>query len=196
MLRSIAATLAAVCLPLLMGGGGAHARDLKGHLGLGGYFTRDNYAYDYVLESPTDEAPDPALVGYLSLKYWVSDLGLQGLFGFAAQHSTADTYGYVEYRPAVRVLFSMTRTRLTNLYVGAGVSSVLRASKATKNLNQNPRHERPGGNDGYLDLVLGAEIFLGEVFAVAGEVKLTSEFGDPLLSLGSGSWGLAFHYYF
>lgn len=94
------------------------ARDISGHLGIGGN---------------VDTGP---LGSGLSLRYWVSNLGLEVDFGFTAHHSTddpaltnAENAGYVEYRPAGRVLYAMTRTRLANLYVGAGLSALIRKSK-------------------------------------------------------------------
>ena len=79
----------------------------------------------------------------------------------------------------------MTRARLTNLYAGAGLSTVLRTSAVD------------GGNVAYFELVLGAEHFFGERLSVAGHVTLSVELGkSPERGMDSGSWGGSFHYYF
>jgi len=163
--RSHAAVLAVVIATALAPR--SQARDLRGHLGLGGH---------------VDGGPIGAA---LSLEYWVSDLGLQGLLGAATKVSTATEAGYIEYRPALRVLYAMTRARLTNLCAGVGLASVLRQSK------------EQGGNAAFFQVILGAQHFLGEAFSVAGEVAASIELGrSPTRGLLSGVWGASFHFYF
>ena len=161
------------------------ARDMSGHLGIGGN---------------VDSGP---LGSGLSLRYWVSNLGLEVLFGFEAHHSTEDPAltaeengGYLEYRPAGRVLYNMTRTRHAHLYVGAGLATVIRKS----------RYE--GGSVAYFDALLGTELFFSDppaegedyqpTFSVSGQMLLSFELsgGNPERLLGNAAWGAAFHLYF
>jgi len=159
-------------LSLLGADAEVRARDLSGRLGLGGHVDGDPFA-----QSPSFK---PAL----SLKYWVSDFGLQALFSMVVQTSTEDVPGLLELRPAARVLYAMTRARATNLYVGAGLSSVFRS-------------DVDDDNEAYLDLVLGAEHFFGERLSVAGHVTVSVELGSSSdRDVGSSAWGGSFHYYF
>jgi len=163
----------------------ATARDMSGHLGVGGN---------------VDSGP---LGSGLSLRYWVSNLGLEVLFGFEAHHSTndpalsaEDNAGYLEYRPAGRVLYNMTRTRHAHLYVGAGLAAVVRKSAFQ------------GGPVAYVDAILGTELFFSDppakdqpyelTFSVSGQMILSFELsgGDPQRVLDTAGWGAAFHLYF
>ncbi len=174
----------ATCLALASGQR-AEARDLSGLLGLGGYF-------------------DAALAGGLSLKYWVSDLGLQGLFAFDSVHSNAETPGRLVFRPAVRVLYAMTRSRLTNLYIGVGVATELgRGARLVPAPEPELGEEQAAPTRvkvesiAFLDVLLGAEFFVSDTFAVSGNVTFSSLLGShPDQKLISASWGAAFHWYF
>jgi hypothetical protein len=145
----------------------AVARPMDGRIGLGGQL-------------------DSGILGQtLSLKYWVSDLGLQALFGFSTIKSTADEAGAREYRFGLRMLYALTRTRLTNLNVGAGLSTFVRDSNFE------------GKNPFMLDVLLAPEFHLGDHFAVGGQVSLSVELGaSPLAFLQQAEFGLSFHYYF
>lgn len=179
--------IAAVALTvLLVASKPAEARDLSGNLGLGANL-------------------DSSLVRGLSLKYWVSDLGLQGLFAFDAIHSDAQTPGRLVFRPGVRVLYAMTRTRLTNLYVGGGVSTefgrgarLIPAPEAAPGQVQGePTIQKIDAAILYLDVVVGAEIFLGDHFAVSGNVTFSSLLGGVSdQDFVSAAWGAGFHWYF
>ena len=159
--RAVAATLvvAMTC--------GAHARPMEGRLGIGG------------------QTESGLLGSTLSLRYWVSDLGLQALAGFAAQNSTTTEVGFREYRIGVRLLYSITRTRLTNLVAGVGFATFIRDSKEE---SENPL---------FLDLIAAPEFFIGDNFAVLAQVSFSIELADsPRRSIGSAAWGAGFHYYF
>ena len=139
----------------------ARARDLSGHLGLGAQV-------------------DTTHGGALSAKYWVSDFGLQGLFAldYASDTGTA-------YRPAVRILYAMTRTRRTNLSVFAGLSTRL-----GKNLEGVD-------NTAFFDLGLDTEFFLNDVFAVSARVTLAFELGGLQTRIVEpATFASGFHYYF
>lgn len=170
----------------LVAGERADARDLSGNLGLGANL-------------------DSTLASGLSLKYWVSDLGLQGLFAFDAIHSDAETPGRLVFRPGVRVLYAMTRTRLTNLYVGGGVSAELGRGARLVPAPEPAAGEEPAAPTIakietailYLDVVVGAEIFLGDHFAVSANVTFSSLLsGVSDQDFVSAAWGAGFHYYF
>jgi hypothetical protein len=145
----------------------AHARPMEGRLGIGG------------------QTESGLLGSTLSLRYWVSDLGLQALAGFAAKNSTATEVGFREYRIGVRLLYSITRTRLTNLVAGVGFATFIRDSKEE---SENPL---------FLDIIAAPEFFLGDNFAVSAHVSFSIEFASsPRRSIGSAAWGAGFHYYF
>lgn len=140
---------------------------MDGRLGLGGHL-------------------DSGILGQtLSIKYWVSDLGLQGLFGFSTIKSTATEAGAREYRVGLRMLYALTRTRLTNLNVGVGLSTFVRDS------------DFDGRNPLMLDVLVSPEIHLGEHFAVSGQVSFSVELGSsPLGFVQAAEFGAGFHYYF
>lgn len=144
--------------------GAAHAKDMKGRFGAGGQVDTSGNAG-------------------LSLKYWISDLGLQGIFGFATVGEFPEGAGNdaTELSMSLRVLFNIARANDTNMYAGAGVSLGLIDADAT-----------------ILDVVLGVEHFFTDHFSVAGNVGLHVDLGDQFrLSLGNtASWGTAFHFYF
>jgi len=144
----------------------AQGRDLSGHLGLGGQL-------------------DSAHGAALSVKYWVSELGLQALFGLDTEHSTDSEVGYIEYRPAVRVLYAMTRTQRTNLYGLVGLSTRLRRSAVDD------------GNLAFFDAGLGAEYFISDELGLAAHTTLSVELGaSPDRTLSTASFGASFHFYF
>ncbi len=171
-------------------GSSAAARDVSGRLGIGG-----NY----------ESGP---LGAGLSVKYWVSDLGLHGFFGLDAIHSgdSEEEPGRLVFKPGVRVLYSMTRTRMANVFVGAGFSGTFGRGKLVVPPaepfdavgNANPSNIVAFEGDNFIDAVIGIEMFFGERFAVAGTVTLAFEIGDvgnATRSLASGAWGVSFHWY-
>jgi hypothetical protein len=145
----------------------AWSRPMEGKLGLGGQL-------------------DSGILGRtLSVKYWVSELGLQGLFGFSTVKSTATEPGAREYRFGLRMLYALTRTRLTNLNVGVGLSTFVRDSSFE------------GRNPLMLDVVVAPEFHLGDNFAVSGQVSFSIELGsEPLGFVQAAQFGAAFHFYF
>lgn len=145
----------------------AHARPMDGRLGLGGHI-------------------DSGILGQtLSVKYWVSDLGLQGLFGFSTIKSTATEPGAREYRGGLRILYALTRTRLTNLNVGVGLSTFVRDSSFE------------GQNPFMLDVIVSPEFHLGDHFAVSCQVSFSIEIGaTPFGFIQAADFGAGFHYYF
>lgn len=157
----------AVLIFCVVGASRVDARPMEGRLGIGGQL-------------------DSGILGQtLSLKYWVSELGLQALFGFSSIKSTPEEAGAREYRFGLRMFYALTRTRLTNLNVGVGLSSFVRDSTFE------------GRNPFMLDLLLAPEFHLSDHFAVAGQVSLSVELGaDPLAFLQQAEFGLSFHYYF
>lgn len=144
--------------------GAAHAKDMKGRFGAGGQIDTSGNAG-------------------LSLKYWISDLGLQGIFGFGMIGESADGAGddLTALNMSLRVLYNIARANDTNMYAGAGVSLGLIDADAT-----------------LLDVILGVEHFFTDHFSVAGHVGLHVDLGDRFaLDLGNtASWGTAFHFYF
>lgn len=143
------------------------SRPMDGRLGLGG------------------EVGTGPLGGTLSVKYWVSDLGMQVLFGFNAVPTTSDSVGAREYRFAARMLYALTRTRLTNLNVGVGLSMFIRDSDFEA---QNPL---------WLELLVAPEFHLNDNFAVSAHLGLSIEFGsDPSYATHSAGFGAGFHFYF
>lgn len=145
----------------------ASARPMDGRLGLGGE----------VGTGPLGET--------LSVKYWVSDLGMQALFGFNAVPTTSDSVGAREYRFAARMLYALTRTRLTNLNVGVGLSMFIRDSDFEA---QNPL---------WLELLMAPEFHLNDNFAVSAHLGLSIELGsDPSYATHSAGFGAGFHFYF
>lgn len=143
------------------------SRPMEGRLGLGGQL-------------------DSGILGQtLSVKYWVSELGLQGLFGFSTIKSTATEAGAREYRVGLRMLYALTRTRLTNLNVGVGLSTFVRDSSFE------------GRNPLMLDVIVSPEFHLGDHFAVSGQVSFSVELGStPLGFVQAAEFGAGFHYYF
>lgn len=143
------------------------ARPMEGRLGLGG------------------QVETGLLGSTLSVRYWVSDLGLQGLFGFDTKKSTETEAGYREFRVGLRLLYAITRTRLTNLVAGVGFATFIRDSVDS------------GENPVFLDAFLSPELHLGDHFAVSAQIKFSIEFGaSPRRSLDHASFGAGFHYYF
>lgn len=143
------------------------ARPMDGRLGLGGE----------VGTGPLGET--------LSVKYWVSDLGLQALFGFKAVPTTSTSIGAREYRFAARMLYALTRTRLTNLNVGVGLTMFIRDSDFEA---QNPL---------WLELLMAPEFHLNDNFAVSAHLGLSIELGnEPSYATHSAGLGAGFHFYF
>lgn len=144
--------------------GAAQAKDMKGRFGAGGQFDTGGNAG-------------------LSLKYWISDLGIQGIFGLGMLGESADGAGddRTELNMTLRLLYNIARANDTNMYAGAGVS--LGLIDADKTL---------------VDLILGVEHFFTDYFSVAGHVGLHIDLGDRFgLDLGNtASWGTSFHFYF
>lgn len=144
----------------------SQARDLSGHLGLGGQ-----------LDSVHGAA--------FSVKYWVSELGLQALFGLDTVKSTETEVGFLEYRPAIRVLYAMTRSRRTNLYGLVGLSAQLRRSSVDS------------GNLAFFDAGIGAEYFISDELGLAAHTTLSVELGaSPDRIVSTAAFGASFHFYF
>lgn len=163
-------TAIALCtLPALALGGTALAKDMKGRFGLGG------------------EADGTA--GGLSMKYWVSDLGLQAMFNLQHQ-SFADPDGsgpldapdgQTGLGLSLRLLYNFARANDTNMYVGAGITlGVIDADKTQ------------------IDVVLGVEHFFTDYFSVAGHVGMYIDVTDETQVLVGvpATWGTSFHFYF
>lgn len=163
--------MCALAVALALGAADAstgHARDMTGRLGLG---------------AQLDLAP---LGPTVSVRYWVSHLGLQGLFGMAAVKSKPGEHGFVEWRPGGRVLYALTRTRLTNLFVGGGLSALLRTSKDR------------GGEWVYFDTVLGLEYHVSDALGLSGQLTFAYNISTPEKGLLAHDLALggAFHFYF
>ena len=184
-MKKLALALATLA-PLALAGS-AQAKDLKGRFGLGGQV-------------------DSGLAGGLSMKYWISDLGLQAIVGFAFDAGVdpagdADAVSSTDFRVAIRALYNFARANDTNMYGGAGVSL------STGDMVGGHADMALGVQ---IDLLLGVEHFFTDYFSVAGHVGLgiklprdedTSNSDDtdvqPLtVNLNSISWGTSFHFYF
>lgn len=124
--------------------------------------------------------------GGLSLKYWISDLGIQALLGFD-RTPDPDDMGPLESQQALgiglRVLYNFARSNDTNMYGGGGLSLGLIDADAVD-----------------IDLVLGVEHFFTDYFSVGGHVGATfglSGGSEGLVGIGNAaSWGTSFHFYF
>jgi len=156
-----------VVLPMAFAGT-ASAKDMKGRFGAGGQ-----------AESLGGVA------GGLSLKYWVSDLGIQALLGLAIAGDPDDD-GPAESSTGLglglRVLYNFARANDTNMYAGAGVRLGLIDADAT-----------------IIDVVLGVEHFFTDYFSVAGHVGLGIDVGGDATNISLGgvsTWGTSFHFYF
>lgn len=149
----------------------AAAKDMKGRFGVGGQL-------------------DTGDTAGLSLKYWVSDLGFQALFGFSMVGESGDGTedNTSEFDIALRILYNFARANDTNMYVGAGVNlGIFSGGDAVPD-----RDARVA-----IDVLLGIEHFFTDFFSVAGTVGLNINTGDPFsMSLGSSQWGGGFHFYF
>jgi len=160
-------TATAVALPMAFAGTAA-AKDMKGRFGAGGQAENLGGAG-----------------GALSLKYWVSDLGLQALIGLDIVDPDADGPGEssTALGLGLRVLYNIARANDTNMYAGAGVRLGLIDADAV-----------------IIDVVLGVEHFFTDYFSVAGHVGLAVDVSDGAtntFSLGDTStWGTSFHFYF
>jgi len=133
---------------------------------------------------------DTGATSGLSLKYWVSDLGFQALFGFnMVGESSADAKDNTsEFDIALRLLFNFARANDTNMYVGAGVNLGVFGGGD----NAPERDARVA-----IDILLGVEHYFTDFFSVAGHVGIGINTGDPFtMGLGSSSWGSSFHFYF
>ena len=154
-------------LPLALVGTAA-AKDMKGRFGAGGQ-------------------ADTGGGGGLSLKYWVSDLGFQGLFNLVNVSVDPDDDGPLDsvsttgFNLALRVLYNIARANDTNMYAGAGVTLGLIDAEKTQ-----------------IDVILGVEHFFTDYFSVAGHVGLHIDVtNDTLIAVGvPASWGTSFHFYF
>ncbi len=121
----------------------------------------------------------------LSGRYWVSNLGLEGLLGFTLRESSTPEESRTEFRLGARVLYALTRTRDVNLDVGVGLSTFI--------------SDGADGTDNplYVDVQVSPALHFDRHFAVSGAVGLTLELSsDPTRTITSGTWGAAFHYYF
>lgn len=148
--------------------GTASAKDMKGRFGVGGQLE--------------DLGGVP---GGLSLKYWISDLGIQALFGLD-MNGDPDDDGPAESSTALglglRVLYNFARANDTNMYAGAGVRLGLIDADST-----------------VIDLTLGVEHFFTDFFSVAGHVGLGIDVGGDAVNVNLGPtsiWGTSFHFYF
>lgn len=187
-MKKLALALATLA-PLALAGS-AQAKDLKGRFGLGGQV-------------------DSGLAGGLSLKYWISDLGLQAVIGFAfdagkdpdGEAGPLDATSLTDFRIGIRALYNFARANDTNMYGGAGVSL------STGDVSGGHADMGLGVQ---INLLLGVEHFFTDYFSVAGHVGLdidlprdedtsnsTSDDSSALtIDLNSISWGTSFHFYF
>lgn len=124
--------------------------------------------------------------GGLSLKYWISDLGIQALFGLGIRGDNSDTEGIDEGSTGLglglRILYNFARANDTNMYAGAGVRLGLIDADST-----------------VIDVTLGVEHFFTNFFSVAGHVGLGIDVGGDAVNVDFGTtstWGTSFHFYF
>ncbi len=146
----------------------AAAKDMKGRFGVGGQLE--------------DLGGVP---GGLSLKYWISDLGIQALLGLSIEGDPDDD-GPAESQTGLglglRVLFNFARANDTNMYAGVGARLGLIDADAT-----------------IIDVVLGVEHFFTDYFSVAGHTALGIDVGGDAVNVAFGItpwWGTSFHFYF
>lgn len=161
-MKKFALALATVA-PLALAGT-ANAKDMSGRFGAGGQGDTGGNAG-------------------LSLKYWLSDLGFQGILDFAMVGESADNAGddATSLGLALRVLYNIARANDTNLYAGAGVSLGLIDAEKTQ-----------------ADVILGIEHFFTDHFSVGAHVGLHIDLGDRfVLDFGNvAGWGSSVHFYF
>jgi len=155
--------------------GTANAKDVGGKFGLGGQFDMAG-----LVSSATGPAVAPA---GLSLRYWISDLGLEANFGLNIRGETAEGAddGTTALGLGLHILYNFARANDTNMFASAGVSLGLIDADSTE-----------------LAVRLGVEHFFTDHFSVGGHVGLRVDLGDRFeLSLGeTASWGSSFHFYF
>ncbi|MFO0744883.1 MAG: hypothetical protein U1F43_04295 [Myxococcota bacterium] len=157
-------------LPLAATTGTAMAKDMKGRFGAGVHL-----------------ADLGGVPGSLSLKYWVSDLGIQALLGLSIKGDDGDTPGdesSTGFGLGLRLLFNFARANDTNMYGGAGVRLGLIDADAT-----------------IIDLVLGIEHFFTDYFSVGVETGLAFDVGGSATNITLGPstaplWGASAHFYF
>ncbi|HRE92116.1 MAG TPA: hypothetical protein PK095_23575 [Myxococcota bacterium] len=142
--------------------GTANAKDVGGKFGLGG-----------------EAFGGGAAPAGLSLKYWISDLGLQANLGLGINTLGPDT---THLGLGFHVLYNFARANDTNMYASGGINLGLIDSDST-----------------VVALRLGVEHFFTDHFSVGGHVGLGIDVGgdDVVVNLGNSSeWGTSFHFYF
>ena len=165
-MKKLALALATVA-PMALAGT-ASAKDMKGRFGVGGQL--ENLG---------------GVPGGLSLKYWISDLGIQALFGLDIAGDPDDdgpAEGSTGLGLGLRILYNFARANDTNMYAGAGVRLGLIDADST-----------------IVDVTLGVEHFFTDYFSVAGHVGLGIDVGGDAVNVSLGdvtTWGTSFHFYF
>lgn len=166
-MKKLALALATVA-PMALAGT-ASAKDMKGRFGVGGQL--ENLG---------------GVPGGLSLKYWISDLGIQALLGLDIKGDNDDTQNIDEGSTGLglglRILYNFARANDTNMYAGVGARLGLIDADAV-----------------IVDLTLGVEHFFTDYFSVAGHVGLGIDVGGDAVNVSLGdvtTWGTSFHFYF
>lgn len=164
-MKKYALALATVA-PLALAGT-ANAKDVGGKFGLGG--------------QAAFGAKDA--VSGLSLKYWISDLGLEANLGFEMKGENPEgaDNGTTHLGLGFHILYNFARANDTNMYASAGINLGLIDSDSA-----------------VIAARLGVEHFFTDHFSVGGHVGLGLDLGDQFIfSLGNAShWGSSFHFYF
>ncbi len=147
--------------------GTANAKDVGGKFGLGGQ-----------AEFGANGAPSG-----LSLRYWISDLGLEANLGLRMTGESSDGAddGTTALGLGIHLLYNFARANDTNMFASAGVNLGLIDADST-----------------VIAVRLGVEHFFTDHFSVGGHVGLGIDLGDQFVfSLGDAShWGSSFHFYF
>jgi hypothetical protein len=173
-MKKYALALATVA-PLALAGT-ANAKDVGGKFGLGGQVDLGGLLGNLSSSAPTAPAG-------LSLRYWISDLGLEANFGLAIKGETQEgaDNGTTALGLGFHLLYNFARANDTNMYAGLGVNLGLIDAETT-----------------VIAARLGVEHFFTDHFSVGGHVGLSVDLGDQFkFSLGeTASWGSSFHFYF
>lgn len=154
----------------------ANAKDVGGKFGLGGQVDLGGLFGSIGNNSPTAPAG-------LSLRYWISDLGLEANLGLkiTGESSEGADDGTTALGLGIHVLYNFARANDTNMFAGLGINLGLIDADST-----------------VLTARLGVEHFFTDHFSVGGHVGLSVDLGDQFkFSLGEASqWGSSFHFYF
>lgn len=188
---------------VLLCGAPAYAKDMNGRLGVGG-----------IRSSLGQEG--------FAFKYWAGHLGVEALVGMQRVNTKVEfaddggntlkgdnTAQYLE--AGLRIMYNIARAKDVNLYAGGGFGIGNASTEFA-----DPAVKGTSATEVGVELLLGAEYFLSNHFAIQAEVGIPIRFpGEDGPALGAGAatppvsaegfgiavgrvaaWGAGFHFYF